>query len=231
MPSTYFIILAGGRGARLGNDTPKQFLDLGGMPVIAWSMRAAAAVKEVSGLILVCPGNERARVESIAGRHGTNLVRAIVAGGETRQGSVWNALSALPFADDDILLFHDAARPFIGPGIISRCAAETAIHGAAAVYVKATDTVTRVDGGFVTSIPPREGLFAAQTPQGFRYSVIRAAHEQARAAGVFDASDDVRLVMESGVKVKTVEGEYRNLKITTAFDYEVARMVAGKGES
>ncbi|TAL30418.1 MAG: 2-C-methyl-D-erythritol 4-phosphate cytidylyltransferase [Spirochaetes bacterium] len=228
MSSTYFIILAGGRGARLGNDTPKQFMDLGGMPVIAWSMRACATVPEISGLILVCPEDERGRVESIAASHGRGLVRAIVAGGETRQGSVYNALSALPFADDDILLFHDAARPFIGPGIISRCVMETAAHGAAAVYVRATDTITRGDGGFVESIPPRDALFAAQTPQGFRYAVIRAAHERARAAGLFDASDDVRLVMESGVRVKMVEGEYRNLKITTAFDYDVARMIAGQ---
>ncbi len=227
MPSTYFIILAGGRGRRMGQDTPKQFLDLAGAPVIAWSMRACAGATGISGMLLVCPEDERGRMESIAGLYGAGLVRDIVSGGETRQGSVYNALGALPFAVDDILLFHDAARPFVSSRAILDCIEATRAHGAAATYVKATDTVTEGIDGFVIAIPPRERLFAAQTPQGFRYAVIRDAHERARAAGVFDASDDVRLVMESGVKVKMVEGDYRNIKITTAFDYEVARMIAG----
>ncbi len=226
MNSLYAIILAGGRGSRLGAEEPKQFLDLAGRPVIAWSMEAFAAVSGIAGMILVGPEDERARMETIAADYGHGLVRAVVPGGATRQGSSWNGLSALPFDDDDIVIIHDAARPFIEPATILECVGEARSHGAAAVYVHATDTVAEGADGFVRAIPSREGLYYAQTPQCFRYGIIRGAHLRARAAGNDSATDDVRLALDAGHGVKIVGGDARNMKITTAFDLEAARFFA-----
>lgn len=226
MNSLYAIILAGGRGNRLGAGEPKQFLDLAGRPVIAWSMESFAAVEGLAGIILVGPEDKLARMESIAMEYGHGLVRAIVAGGDTRQDSSWNGLSALPFDGDDIVLIHDAARPFIEPAAILECVMEARVHGAAAVYVRATDTVAEGADGFVRAIPSRESLYYAQTPQCFRFSLIRDAHAKARAAGVDSATDDVRLALDAGHRVKIVEGDARNMKITSAFDLETARFYA-----
>lgn len=226
MNSLYAIILAGGRGNRLGAGEPKQFLDLAGRPVIAWSMESFAAVEGLAGMVLVGPEDERARMEAMAARYGHGLVRAIVAGGDTRQDSSWNGLSALPFDGDDIVLIHDAARPFIEPATILECVMEARVHGAAAVYVRATDTVAEGADGFVRAIPSRESLYYAQTPQCFRFSIIRAAHEKARAAGIDSATDDVRLALDAGYDVRIVMGNARNMKITTAFDLETARFYA-----
>ncbi len=226
MNALYAIILAGGRGSRLGAGEPKQFLDLAGRPVIAWSMEAFASVPGLSGMVLVGPEDERARMEAVAAAHGRRLVRAIVPGGATRQGSSWNGLSALPFDDDDIVLIHDAARPFIEPATILECVDETRAHGAAAIYVRATDTVAEGADGFVRAIPSRESLYYAQTPQCFRYSLIRDAHARARAAGTDSATDDVRLALDAGHDVRIVLGDARNMKITTAFDLETARFYA-----
>jgi len=226
MNSLYAIILAGGRGNRLGAGEPKQFLDLAGRPVIAWSIEAFAAVEGLAGMVLVGPEDKLARMESISLEYGHGLVRAVTPGGETRQGSSWNGLSALPFDGDDIVLIHDAARPFIEPATILECVGETKEHGAAAVYVRATDTVAEGADGFVRAIPSRERLYYAQTPQCFRLALIRDAHEKARATGVDSATDDVRLALDAGHRVKIVEGDARHMKITSAFDLETARFYA-----
>ncbi|HSV95489.1 MAG TPA: 2-C-methyl-D-erythritol 4-phosphate cytidylyltransferase [Spirochaetota bacterium] len=229
MNSLYAIILAGGRGERLGSEEPKQFLDLAGMPVLAWSMEAFAAAGGLAGMVLVGPDGRLARMESIAAAHGRGLVRAVVPGGATRQGSSWNGLMALPFDGDDIVLIHDAARPFITPATILECVGAARVHGAAAVYVRATDTVAEGADGFVRAIPSRECLYYAQTPQCFRYALIRGAHERARAEGIDSSTDDVRLALDAGHRVRIVSGDAGNMKITTAFDLEAARFYAERG--
>ena len=226
MSSIYAIILAGGRGERVGAGEPKQFLDLAGRPVIAWSVEAFASVEGLAGMVLVGPQDRLARLESIAARYGRGLVRAVAPGGPTRQGSSWNGLSALPYERDDIVLIHDAARPFIARETIFECVAEARAHGAAAVYVRATDTVAEGSEGFVRAIPSRESLYYAQTPQCFRHWLIREAHIRARESGIDSATDDVRLALDAGHQVRIVPGESRNIKITTAFDLAVARSYA-----
>ncbi len=222
----YALILAGGSGSRMGGDTPKQFLDLAGRPVIAWSMRAFDGMEDIAGIIVACPEAFREKVRVIAADQGVGKLLDVVPGGETRQLSAYGALCAREFSDDDIVLLHDAARPFVSAEMILRCIDGAAEFGAAAVYVKAIDTVAEAADGFVRKIPNRDALYYAQTPQAFRYGIIRKAQEEALKRGDRNASDDVRLVMNAGVPVRVVEGDYGNIKITTARDMEIAEAVA-----
>ena len=123
-------------------------------------------------------------------------VLKITAGGATRQESAWNALNCHDFHENDILLFHDAARPFVTAEIIANCITEARNTGACGVYIPATDTITEIIDTRVRAIPPREHLYQTQTPQAFRYGVIRRAHELARSSGSGTATDDVSLVMQ-----------------------------------
>ncbi len=222
MEKIFAVILAGGTGTRLGGDTPKQFLPLGGKPVIARSLEVCSSLDAITGIIVTAPEEFLDETRRIIEEYG---FAKVIAGGATRQGSVWNALTCRGFGDDDIVLVHDAARPFVTAGVIMECVSAVRTHGAAGVYVPSTDTVTEVDEGVVSAVPLRHRFYLTQTPQGFRYAVIRAAHEKARGAGVFDATDDVTLAIDAGYRVKMVEGDRRNIKITTAFDYDIARLL------
>lgn len=225
MARTYGIILAGGSGSRMGRTEPKQFLPLGGMPVIAWSLMLFNARKSIDAIIAVSADEHRHRLQEIATQFGITKIRAIVRGGSTRQESARNAVSALPFDHDDILIFHDAARPFVTGRCVEACIDAARAHGAAAAYVPLHDTVAEIADGFVSSVPPRDRLYAAQTPQGFQYRIIRQAHDYALREGI-SATDDAGLAIAAGFIVKMVEGDDENIKITTERDYRAACAVA-----
>lgn len=225
MKHTYAILLAGGRGLRLDPRTPKQFLPLGGKPVIAWSFDLCDSLKEIDHILAVLPEEFIPDAEKIAARRGIRKIMKFVPGGATRQESARNALAAVSFYDDDLLIFHDAARPFIRPELMRKCVSEAALHGAAAIYVPVTDTIAEIRDGFVISVPPRDALFCAQTPQAFNYSIISRAHE-ASCAGTLSATDDVSLVLAAGFRIKMIEGDYSNFKITTDLDYQTACRMA-----
>jgi 2-C-methyl-D-erythritol 4-phosphate cytidylyltransferase len=222
----YALILAGGSGTRLGGDTPKQFLDLAGRPVIAWSMKAFSDADDIDGIVVACPEAYREKVWEMGEANGIGRLVAVVAGGETRQLSAYRALTAIDFSDDDIVLIHDAARPFVTPAMIRNCIEAAEAFGAASAYVKVTDTIAEAWDGFVAAIPDRSSLYNTQTPQSFRYGIIRRSHERARAESSSDSSDDVRLVMDAGTRVRVVEGDYRNIKITNPRDMEIAERIA-----
>lgn len=222
----YALILAGGSGTRLGGDVPKQFLDLAGRPVIAWSMKAFNDTEDITGIVVACPEAYRENVWEIGEANGIGKLVAVVAGGETRQLSAYNALTAIDYSDDDIVLIHDAARPFVTSAVIRDCIEAADAFGAASTYVKVTDTIAEAWDGFVAAIPDRSSLYNTQTPQSFRYGIIRRSHDRARAAGAINSSDDVRLVMDAGTRVRVVEGDYRNIKITTPYDMALAGRIA-----
>lgn len=226
MSGIYGIILAGGSGLRMGIGIPKQFLPLGGKPVIAWCLNTFASLPGIQGIVVATPPEYRERTEEIVSDLKSDKTFTVIIGGATRQGSSYNALSGRAFSADDILLFHDAARPFIREDTVLRCIEAARLHGAAGVYMRSVDTITRVREGFVESIPPREHLWQAQTPQAFRFEIIQEAHERARARGVSTASDDASLVFDAGFRVRIVEGEHTNFKITTPLDYEMARFIS-----
>ena len=226
----YAVILAGGKGLRLGGDVPKQLLPLGGKPVIRWSAQTFHSVDEIDKIIVVGEKNSLIKIREILPQSDFPKIINFIEGGNERSDSSYNALVSGEFSHNDIFLFHDAARPFITPEIIKSLVAEVKDSGAAGVYIPAVDTVTIAENNSVSHIPERKDVFYAQTPQGFRYDIIKNAHEKYRGGGLnIKVTDDVSLVMAAGHNIKLVNGSVLNFKITTDFDYRIAEFIAGSG--
>lgn len=218
------IIAAGGSGRRLGATVPKQMLDIGGLPMLQHSVAAFVAHPLVSEVLLVLPPELMDGAIAASRSAGRTLpdVR-LIAGGPRRQDSVANAFDHVsPSAD--IVLIHDAARPFVSADLIGRTIEAAHAHGAAIAAVQSRDTVKRVDGGIITETIPRETVYLAQTPQGFRRDALAAAVALGRAGS--DATDEAALAERAGYRVHVVEGDPGNVKITTADDLEAARQRA-----
>jgi 2-C-methyl-D-erythritol 4-phosphate cytidylyltransferase / 2-C-methyl-D-erythritol 2,4-cyclodiphosphate synthase len=216
------IIAAGGSGRRLGATVPKQLLDLGGRSILQRSVEAFVSHPLVDDIVLVLPPQLAQELPAWLAQH-SDCVR-IIRGGERRQDSVANGFDAAP-ADADIVLVHDAARPFVGADVITRTIDGAWTHGAVVAAVPVRDTVKRVAvdaaGAVIEETVPRETVFLAQTPQAFRRDVLREAVRTGRS-GV-DATDEAALAERAGYRVRIVEGDERNVKITTASDLEEAR--------
>jgi len=223
-------------GAKGKKKTPpsKQFTELGGTPILLHTLRKFAGVDAVSEIWIALRESEiagfRARLESEAKDVLKKKVE-LVAGGEHRQQSVENALKAVAAAPDDIVLVHDAVRPFVAPQIIQEVIAAAEKYGAAIAGLPAVDTVKQVErtaeGALIKTTIPRAGIVMAQTPQGFRYSVIKKAFDEASADG-FLGTDEASLVERSGHQVAVVMGAARNIKITTPADMELAEFYLRK---
>lgn len=210
----------------MGGPTPKQFLRISGIPVIAWSMMTFQRMSEISGILIAGPKGNFPEIKKIAEEFQITKLLAVAAGGETRQMSSYNALCAHEFHDDDIVLIHDAARPFVSEALAIRCLNAAEQSAAACAYVPVKDTIAEVENNFVRRTLDREILRSAQTPQAFRYSLIRQAHEHAKKLGIKNATDDVTLVLLLGKPVCAVEGDHRNIKITTPEDLPMAEHIA-----
>lgn len=217
------IIAAGGRGVRFGAATAKQLARLAGQPVLQRTVGAFLRHDQISDLVVALPS--ALAVDLPAYLRDAPKPLAVVDGGERRQDSVANALSRVP-DEADIVVIHDAVRPLVSADIITRTIAAAAAHGAAIAAVPATDTVKRGDDrGCVRDTLPRGQIFLAQTPQAFRTSVLRAA--LASVAGGADATDEATLVERAGHDVHLVQGDPRNLKITTPDDLDMAERLLG----
>ena len=219
------ILPAAGLGTRMAGPQPKQFLALDGVPILIHSLRAFASVQRVTAIYVAVRTTEIDRVEAQIAEYGfANRVR-VVAGGYTRQESVSHALAALPAQPDDIVLIHDAVRPLIDAATIDRTIDAVAQSGAAIVGMPAIDTIKQVErtahGALITSTIPREYVVLAQTPQGFRYSLLQRAFAEANADG-FVGTDEASLVERAGIPVAVVHGSQVNLKITQPGDLELA---------
>jgi 2-C-methyl-D-erythritol 4-phosphate cytidylyltransferase len=219
--SDWAIVVAAGQGARFGDDgVPKAFRPLAGLPMYVHSLRALEAVPSMGGIVLVVPVNwQEYAMEHTIGE-ATRATIEITPGGETRQASVRAGLAAVP-GDADRILIHDAARPLVTPGLIEMCLAALKDSDGAICAVPLADTLKRAKGGLVESTVPREELWRAQTPQAFTASSLREAHDRARANGI-DATDDAALVEQAGGRVVVVQGDERNIKITTPAELELA---------
>jgi ribitol-5-phosphate 2-dehydrogenase (NADP+) / D-ribitol-5-phosphate cytidylyltransferase len=223
---TVAVVLAGGSGQRFGTPVPKQLLPLAGKPLIEHSVAAFDQAPGVDEILVVTLATHAARTRELlaAGRYGK--LSKIITGGTTRVDSTRAAIAELGDGECDVL-FHDAARPLVGQDLIAGCVAALREHRAIGVAVPTSDTIAVVGGGVMTGIPPRDTLFRCQTPQGFRLSVIRRAHELAAADPGFarlPATDDCGIVLrylpEAGVHV--VLGSERNIKITYPSDLDLA---------
>jgi 2-C-methyl-D-erythritol 4-phosphate cytidylyltransferase len=231
------IIPAAGLGTRMASapgargkkpTASKQFTELGGTPILIHTLRKFVASPAVSEIYIALRENEiegfRARLEKEA----KDVLRKkihLVEGGEHRQQSVSNAINSISAAGDDIVLVHDAVRPFVTEEIIRDVILAAQKYGAAIAGLPAVDTVKQVDrtsdGALVTATLPRERVVLAQTPQGFRYDVLKKAFDEATADG-FLGTDEASLVERSGHEVAVVMGSPRNIKITAPADMELA---------
>jgi 2-C-methyl-D-erythritol 4-phosphate cytidylyltransferase/2-C-methyl-D-erythritol 2,4-cyclodiphosphate synthase len=213
------IIAAGGAGRRLGASVPKQLLDIGGATMLELSVRAFTSHPRVSDVIVVLPSFGKAsedRPEPVSVPDAR-----VVTGGERRQDSVANGFDAVS-RECDVVLIHDAARPFVTADLIDRTIDAAATHGAAIAALKSRDTIKRVrkDGVIVDTIP-RDEIYLAQTPQGFRREVLAKAIATGR--GGVNATDEAMLAEHAGFTVHVVDGDPANVKITTPEDLDAAR--------
>jgi|SRR3984957_7811503 len=237
------IIPAAGLGTRMlpasdakskNPSASKQFSELGGTPILIHTLRKFALSPEVSEIYVALRANEiagfRTRLENEAGNLSKKKVE-LVEGGEHRQQSVAHAIAAVSAAPDDIVLVHDAVRPFVTEEIIHDVIKAVRKYGAAIAGMPAMDTIKQVEriseGAVITATIPRERVVMAQTPQGFRYSVLKKAFDEATADG-FLGTDEASLVERSGHQVAVVMGSPRNIKITTPADMELAEFFLKK---
>jgi 2-C-methyl-D-erythritol 4-phosphate cytidylyltransferase len=221
----FAILPAAGLGTRMAGPQPKQFLALNGVPILIHSLRAFAAVERVTAIYVAVRKPEMERVQAEVAAFGFGRRVCVVEGGDKRQESVAHALAALPAEPDDVVLVHDAVRPLIDAATIERTIDAVIEHGAAIVGLPAVDTIKQVErtahGARVTSTIPREFVVLAQTPQGFRYSLLQEAFAEATADG-FIGTDEASLVERAGHSVAVVHGSQVNLKITQPGDLELA---------
>ncbi len=211
------VVVAAGRGLRAGGETPKQFRPLLGQPVIRPSLAMLAAHPEVNLVQPVIHPGDRALYEAASG--GLDLLPPAF-GGATRQASVLAGLEALAKHSPQIVLVHDAARPFASPALVSRAIAAAKNSGAAVPALGVTDTVKSVDAnGLVSETLDRNTLRIVQTPQAFGFDVVLGAHRKAAAAGREDFSDDAALAEWAGLDVSVFEGEAGNVKLTSVDDF------------
>ena len=233
----FVIVPAAGLGTRMGSPSAtktkkrapsKQFKELGGIPILIHTLRRFVACPEVYEIIVALRKNEIGGFRAQLERQYPEILNKrlqIVEGGEHRQDSVASALAAVAAGGDDIVLVHDGVRPFVTPEIIAEVIAAAHKHGAAIAGMPAMDTVKQVErtaeGALIKATIPRASVVMAQTPQGFRYDILKKAFDEAAADG-FLGTDEASLIERAGHPVAVLMGSPRNLKITTPADMELA---------
>src|SRR5271156_5063634 len=222
------IIPAAGLGTRMGAETPKQFLELDGMPLVVYTLRRLSACSSITDFFISTRTDDIVSLQDKVAKAALGRSARVIHGGDTRQQSVANALGQVDPATE-IVLVHDAVRPFVTLEQIERVIAEARARGAAILGIPAIDTVKEVkraslpqDVALITSTIPRERIVLAQTPQAFQYAILREAFARAKQDDV-TASDEASLVERLGREVFVVLGSERNLKITRPADMDLAR--------
>ncbi|HUG53005.1 MAG TPA: 2-C-methyl-D-erythritol 4-phosphate cytidylyltransferase [Vicinamibacteria bacterium] len=219
------ILVAAGRGERMGGGRPKAFLTLDGRSLLERAAEAFEATPEVEAIVAVVPSGEQETARKMLGA--ITKLTTVVVGGARRQDSVRAGLGALPPGFDGVVLVHDAARPLVEPALISAVARAAAERGAAIPVLPLVDTIKRIEGGTVRGTLDRSGLGAAQTPQGVRRALLEEA--LARAGEEVDLTDEAMAVERLGRPVAAVPGSVRNLKITTPHDLRWAEQLLASG--
>lgn len=223
-PRVAALIVAAGRGERLGGDRPKQYIAIGGKTLLARSIEALAACPAVASIQCVIAADAAALHDESASQctpAARGRLLSPVTGGSERQASVLAGLEVLAASEPrpDVVLVHDAARPFASGALVARSIAAALAHGAAVPGVPVTDTIKRIDGdGRILETPARAGLRAVQTPQVFRFEALLEAHRRAASTGAVGLTDDASVMEWAGHPVHVFEGEEGNMKITTPAD-------------
>ncbi len=216
------VITAAGLGTRMGASHPKQYLELGGKPILAHTLEKFEAAKLVDSIVIVADSGSISMIkETILKNWPSPKVKWVVKGGEKRQDSVAAGLAAASIGYD-VVAIHDGVRPFVRPELIDKCIEEAASHGACIVAIPVKDTIKRVDEeGRIAETVERAGLWRAQTPQAFRYDLLDSAMSEAMKEG-FYGTDEAMLVERAGHEIYILAGDEKNIKITTPEDLAIA---------
>ncbi len=223
--AVHAIVPAAGSGTRMGGGVPKQFRELAGEPVLARTVRVLLSCGQIDTLTLVVPPADLEAVRSEILPQGQDVSAQAAAGGADRQESVWKGILALGnVAPDEIVLVHDGVRPFLTPPVIEQVIQAARKTGAATCGVPSKDTIKLVGkSGLVESTLDRSRCYLVQTPQAFRYEILRRAHEEwMKSATEARATDDAMMVERLGLPVTMTEGLYENIKLTTPEDFLLA---------
>lgn len=218
----YAIILLAGEGKRMQNPTPKQFLRVRNTPVFVYTTKAFDSHPDIDGVLLVVHPDYLQEVTAMTHTFKLTKVQGIVAGGATRQASVLRGLDGLfpKVKPEDIVLIHDAARPLVSPSIITENILAARSHGAAETVLEVSDTLTYSSDGLTLHSPlKRDHVYQVQTPQTFRYQLIRDAHNKLTERHIHGLTDDAQAVHQMDIPVHLVQGNRLNFKITTPEDF------------
>lgn len=219
------LVPAAGRGRRMGNAVPKQFLSLAGVPVLVHALRALEAIPLIDGIILTVPESDLEFCQAdLIPRYSLTKVLQVLPGGIRRQDSVRNGLRAIT-PETELVVVHDGVRPFPPLDQVEAAIEQAFQCGAVVIAVPMRDTVKRVgDEGCVTQTVKRDQLWLAQTPQVFRVPILQQAHDHAERDGM-DVTDDAELVEQVGHPVKVVAGRWDNIKVTTPEDLVIGEVI------
>ena len=225
------LIPAAGTGRRMGGSTKKQYLELAGRPILAHTLTLFENHPLIENIYLIVPAADISYCQQqIVDRYGFSKVQQVIAGGPERQDSVRNGLDALATDGFDQsqrpILIHDGARPLFDCKRLSALIEIVCKTGACTIGVPVKDTIKNVENSTITASPDRSRLWQAQTPQGFQYHLIKEAFDRAEADG-FIATDDASLLERLGYPVQILEGDYRNIKVTTPEDILIAVALLG----
>ncbi len=212
------LVAAAGKGKRFGRETPKTFHAVEGLTLLVRSLKSLGAWDGISRFVVMVPEGWEKQAEDDLAENFDGIEAKVVAGGETRQESVAIGLEAA--GDADIVLVHDAARPFVSPALIERVVEGVRETGAAVPALHMTDTLGRLRGEELDAIVPRDKVVGIQTPQGFRTGVLRKAFEAAEGSEQ-KMTDESSLVLAAGMPVKVVDGERWNVKVTVKDDIDI----------
>lgn len=224
---TVVIIPAAGTGKRFGNSIPKQYLELRGIPTIIRTLLLFENIPQIRAIVVAVHPDWEDFLRTAAVRYGISKLSDIQHGGAERQESIASALRSESAEEADIILVHDAVRPFCSSDLVRRIIVTAAETGAAIPATMPKETIKRVADDTIIETVDRSMLRAAQTPQGFRAEVLRAAYA---AAGNMLGTDDASLAEAAGFQVTIISGEERNIKITTQFDWSIAELIVAEQE-
>jgi 2-C-methyl-D-erythritol 4-phosphate cytidylyltransferase len=222
--SNIAIIAAAGIGSRMQTDRAKQMIELGGVPLLVHTLRRFEECPDIDQVILVLQPSLTNETLSLISRHNLTKIARLVAGGAERQDSIYRGIQVIGPESAGIVAVHDAVRPFVRPEEISAVVRRAQIKGAALMALAATDTIKQARKGQVQKTFDRRLIYHAQTPQAFRFEILREAYERACKDG-FMATDDSQLVERTGHRVSVVEGSPMNIKITRPFDLKIAEVI------
>lgn len=218
---TIALITAAGKGQRMQSAIPKQYLFLGGKPILAQTLQVFEECPAVDGIYLIAPLDQLDKVQTdIVEKYQFKKILKLVRGGKVRQLSVWNGLQAIR-SECSIVIVHDGVRPLIRRQLIEQSITEAKKNGAAVVAVPAKDTVKRITKGNKVQTLPREEIWLAQTPQSFQFSLLMKAYQKAQQEDII-GTDDAFLVELLGHPITMIKGDYSNIKITTPEDLVLA---------